>query len=483
VFIDARDVADGTEITADLCIVGAGAAGITIARELASSARRIVLLESGFMDPDTATQALYDGASHGIPYFPLGDARTRTRQFGGSTNLWNGECRPLAACDFETRSWVPDSGWPFDVGQLRPYYERAQAVCGLGPFAYTVDDASFDDTIEPTVIQYSAPTRFGPAAYDAFAAAPDTSVVLGANAVELVLTDSGRAVQRIAIATLAGIRVSVRAEAFVLAAGGIENARLLLASDRVARGGIGNAHDLVGRCFMEHLYVDDGARIALHPDVGVRYAAERRIDGRVLRLVLTLSGATQQSERLPGVTFVVGATHTFPPRGPGTVRTALRRAATALRSEVVLPVKHVQEQVPNRDSRVVLSTERDRLGSRRAALDWRVSAIDKQAAARAYPILDRALRTAGVGRVVDTSLDDGPDWPARLRGARHHMGTTRMHANPARGVVDADCRVHGVANLFVAGSSVFPTSGSANPTLTIVALALRLADHLKTTPL
>ena len=118
------------------------------------------------------------------------------------------------------------------------------------------------------------------------------------------------------------------------------------------------------------------------------------------------------------------------------------------------------------------------INSAHAALDWRVSAIDKRSAARSHGVLDRALRTAGVGRVVASRLDEGPDWPAGLRGARHHMGTTRIHPDPKRGVVDTDCRVHGVANLYVAGSSVFPTSGTANPTLTIVALAIRQADHI-----
>jgi len=478
VLTDARDIPDGTEITADVCIVGAGAAGITIARELASSTRRVVVLESGFSDPEASTQALYDGASRGIPYFPLGDAGTRTRQFGGSTNRWNGECRPLVAIDFETRAWMPGSGWPFDLEHLRPYYERAQVVCELGPFAYTAEDPALAGAVEPTVIQYSAPTRFGLAAHDELTRATNTTVLLGANAVDLVVTESGRAVARLVVATLTGRRFHVRAGTFVLAAGGIENARLLLASDGVARCGIGNAHDLVGRCFMEHLYLDDAASIAVRPRVAARYTRDRQVGAQRVRDAWTLSVATQRDEQLPGVTFVVGAS---PPRAGwmGKARRALRRARTALGAETVLRVKHVQEQVPNLESRVVLSTERDRLGSRRADLDWRVSSIDRQTATTSYAILDRALRTAGVGRVLDSRLVDGSDWPADLRGARHHMGTTRMDTDPTRGVVDADGRVHGVSNLYVAGSSVFPTSGSANPTLTIVALALRLADHLR----
>ena len=264
-FTDARDVPDGTEITADVCIVGAGAAGITIARELASATRRVVVLESGFVEPEPVTQTLYDGESLGIPYFPLGDAGTRTRQYGGSTNRWNGECRPLKAIDFEQRAWIPESGWPFDVASVRPYYDGAQVVCELGPFAYAVNDDSLDGAVEPTIIQYSPPTRFGLAAYDELARAAGTTVLLGANATDLAMNDSGRTVTRVEVATTASARFTVRAGAFVLATGGIENARLLLASDGVVRGGIGNAQDLVGRTFMEHLYLDDAARIALHP--------------------------------------------------------------------------------------------------------------------------------------------------------------------------------------------------------------------------
>jgi choline dehydrogenase-like flavoprotein len=475
VLADAHSIPNGAAIDADVCIVGAGAAGITVARELTAPTRRVVLLESGFDEPDPATQSLYDGESRGVPYFALGDETTRTRQFGGSTNQWNGECRPLNELDFETRTWLPNSGWPFDLAHLRPYYDRAQTVCELGPYGYTAIDEPLDGAVEHTVIQYSAPTRFGPQSRDAFARAESTTVYRGANAVDLAMTPSGRALERVEVATIAGTRFTVRARAFVLATGGIENARLLLASDGVARGGIGNARDLVGRCFMEHLYLDDAARIVADRRFRATFGTARRLDGHRVRSALTLSDSIQRSERLPGSTFVVGAPSSTGGRR-SRARATVRRAVEAFRSSMAVPVKHIQEQVPNPESRVLLADDRDRLGSRRAVLDWRVSDEDRVAAARSH----RILRAAGIGRVVDSLLDARTEWPPGLRGGRHHMGTTRMHADPTRGVVDGDCRVHGVANLYVAGSSVFPTSGTANPTLTIVALALRLADHLGT---
>src|SRR5262249_37348782 len=155
----------------------------------------------------------------------------------------------LTAYDFDTRPWLPESGWPFGLEQLLPYYERAQAACELGPYGYVAADRALDGPIEPTIIQYSPPTRFGPLSYDAFARTSDTSVLLGGNAVELVPIASGRALDHVVVATLTDARFVVRANTFVLATGGIENARLLLDSDRLVRGGIGNAHDLVGRFF------------------------------------------------------------------------------------------------------------------------------------------------------------------------------------------------------------------------------------------
>jgi choline dehydrogenase-like flavoprotein len=140
-----------------------------------------------------------------------------------------------------------------------------------------------------------------------------------------------------------------------------------------------------------------------------------------------------------------------------------------------------QEQAPNPDSRVTLGAERDALGMPRVKLDWRLTELDRRSFQAFYEVLGRELGRSGVGRVRmrDWVMEKGPSWPSSLGGGWHHMGTTRMHADPKRGVVDANCRVHGVGNLYVAGASVYPTAGCANPTLTLVALSLRLSDHLE----
>lgn len=511
-FVDARTLPNGFTAEAEVCIVGAGAAGITIARALGRRRRRVVLLESGWLQPDPETQSLYAGEVRDRPYFALESARTRTRYFGGTTNEWSGECRPLSALDFEAREWVPDSGWPFGLAELLPYYERAQAVCQLGRFAYTATDWPVANghlipfqsrRVRSDVFHYSPPTRFGEVYRAELQQSDDVVAYLGANVVGLETPSPPTRVQAARVACLTGNNFRVRARIVVLAAGGIENARLLLLSSETQPAGLGNTYDLVGRYFMEHVYLNraatlvavDGAISDFYTD-GVRTA-----DGRV-RGILDLAPELQQAERLTHFCSVIDAEWDAPlgALAPAVVRAAGRRLPPSWKARAGRTVrrilgttvgramrsmrrrrylfKTVMEQAPNAESRVMLSRERDRLGCPRVALHWSLTSVDKRTLHRAHEVLDEELTRAGIGSLdVAVGSEDGP-WPPGIRGARHHMGTTRMHRDVRRGVVDADCRVHGTGNLYVAGSSVFPTSGAANPTLTIVALAIRLAEHL-----
>jgi len=512
-FVDARTVPGGSLVEADVCIVGAGAAGITIARELSARSLRMALLESGWFTPDPATQSLYAGAIDGRRYFPLDSARTR--HFGGTTNEWAGECRPLDALDFEQRDWVPDSGWPFGLAHLLPFYEKAQSICQLGPFAYTAADwheegvrpiAVHGERIRSHAFHYSPPTRFGEVYWDDVARATDITAYLGANAVDLETLTPPAQVSGVRVACLSGSGFRVKARVFILAAGGIENARLLLMANSVQPSGLGNSHDQVGRYFMEHLYLDRAAIIlARDGSISDFYTSGHWSGGQRVRGILGLSPDLQRRERLTNYCAVLDVE---PPRWAGRVwrsllralrqgpasagvlahlRTDLIRTAVAARLNIAgrepsvrrYLVKNVMEQAPNPESRIVLGPDRDQVGCPRVVLRWRLTAIDKRTAHRAHEILEEDLGRAGIGHLRSALGKEGDPWPSTLRGARHHMGTTRMHADPRRGVVDADCRVHGIANLYIAGSSVFPTSGSANPTLTVVALALRLAEHVR----
>jgi choline dehydrogenase-like flavoprotein len=474
---DARALPRDTVLEADVCVIGAGAAGICLARSLSGSALRVALLESGGLEPDPATQDLYRGRIYGRNYFQLDVCRSR--QFGGSTNCWHGMCRPLDPIDFEARDWVPHSGWPFGLETLEAYYERAQQVLRLERFDYA--GASWENEelpllplvgggIRSGVFQVAA-NRLGEIYRSEVERAPNLDTYLFAN---LVGFDADRArIARARVACLDGNRISVKARYFVLATGGIENARLLLVT------GLGNQHDLVGRYFMEHPHVLAGAFLPSQAALPLGFYRPHQEGGVQLAGYLATTDAVRRAERLLGWCGFLAQEAPLP---------ELEQHLAPLVQEIDRPREgpagravffmNELEQAPNPASRVRLSENKDALGMPRAQLEWRLSAIDKSSARRTQEVLARALGAAGLGRLQITFSEDERSWPTEMGGGRHHMGTTRMHLDPKQGVVDPDGRVHGLANLYVAGSSVFPTVGAANPTLTLVALALRLADHL-----
>jgi choline dehydrogenase-like flavoprotein len=512
VHTDARTLEDGSLLEGELCIVGAGAAGITLAREWIGLGRRVLLLEAGGFDYDPRMQELYRGEIVGLPYYPLQAARLH--YFGGTTGHWAGFCAPFDPIDFTVRDWVPHSGWPFDRAHLDPYYARAQRVLELGPYEYDAaawrrrESRLVPFPLDPAVAwtkmwQFSPPTRFGTVYRDAIVGAPDVHLVTNAIVCEIAVDEGIRSVDGLRVRTLEGKEHRVRAQRYVLAASTIQNARLLLASNRRAAAGLGNTHDLVGRFFMEHLEMPTGNLVTVGasvPDTAM-YAFEF---GRTkARGELALSAAAQGAHRILNATVSLTpgaldaeAKSTFqwaPPEKVDRMRRggisegedslgARRDAGTAHERPRTFQLLTRQEQAPNPASRVTLSAERDAVGLPRARLDWRLTTLDRSSFSRFYETLGRELGRAGVGRLrMRNWVLEPPDapWPASLGGGWHHMGTTRMHADPARGVVDPDCRVHGIANLFVAGAAVFPTAGCANPTLTLVALSLRLSDHLR----
>jgi len=470
---DARAIPTGTTLHTDVCIIGAGAAGITIAQELSATPAAVILLEAGGLEVDADDQAQYRGKVTGRAYYPLDQARLR--YFGGTTNHWGGMCRPLDAADFEARAWLPHSGWPLTRSELDPYYTRAAELCELNGARFSPQDAgiSTDDLLpldpritETVLFRFSRPTRFGKAYRARLASAPRVSVFVHANALELETDNSARTVIGVRAGCLNGSRFRVSARLYVVAAGGIDNARLLLASNRAASVGLGNDHDLVGRYFQDHLVVTGGAVLTAERPLPKLYT-HQRVDasGSWPRAALRLAPRRQAESRCGGHTALVKEDRFAGPN------LAARRAGRPVRYMLY----NQWEQLPHPDSRVRLVAQRDALAMPRVALDWRLTSRDWRTLEAAHAAIDAAFRAAGLGW-----LDGEPNdaWRDATQGDFHHMGTTRMHADPAHGVVDAECRVHGVDNLYVAGSSVFTTSGSANPTLTIVALTLRLAAHL-----
>ena len=510
-FVDADEIPEGTVLEADICIVGGGAAGITFAREFIATPFRVCLLESGGFEYNEEIQRLYQGENVGRHFYELD--LSRHRYFGGSTNEWAGFCRPLKAIDFEQRPYLPHSGWPFGLEELEPFYRRAQDVCQLGPYGYDsgVFEARTGKTVLPfdparivtEVVQRSPPTRFGGVYRDDLKTASNVLVYLHANAIDIETGNTPAAVTRLRAATLGGKRIWIAAKRFILAAGGIENARLLLVSNRQQTSGLGNQADQVGRFFMEHPM----------PVVGQLRPADERWPAYCAELyeqkqmpvsgVLSLAGPLQEQEQIlhcvVGLEAIQRGTEGWialrrvvkrQRAGRSGVLSDLRAAISDIKGvtegayqktvhgQVAISLFDVQcfsEQAPNPDSRVTLGAKRDALGLPQPKLDLRLSDIDKRTISRTLQIFMQELSKTRLGRIEA----DFRDWPSQFVTGNHQMGTTRMSVDAQRGVVDANCRVHGIANLYVAGSSVFPTSGSANPTLTIVALTLRLADQIK----
>jgi choline dehydrogenase-like flavoprotein len=544
--IDSRTVPDGETIKTDVCIVGAGTAGITLAKEFIGQKFRVCILESGGLKPDRETQALYQGENIGHPYYSLDSARAR--YFGGTTNRWHipigDDCsgvrmHPLDAIDFEKRKWVPFSGWPFDKSHLDPYYDRAQENCKITPTTYDVTDWENPkktpslpinrDRVKTAIFKFGSRHPF----LDDYAAeaaqAENIKTYLYSNVIEIETNETARTVARLRVACLEGNKFWVKPKQIILAAGAIEIPRLLLSSNKTQKAGLGNQHDLVGRFFMEHLHFSSGFFVPISPKIfkftylydhihrvnGVPIIGKLSLSEKVLRQERLLNYVVELSPRIvlktslnqflypriesksvrsyKALRFAMGQSKLpdnlgshfrnilsgFDDFTVTAYRNIKKRVLRALdrRRIQLFRLDNMTEQAPNPESRVMLGYDRDSLGQKRVRLDWRLSDLDMESFIKSQEIIDQELRRAGLGRLYVKPIDEIP--PDQISGGWHHMGTTRMHTDPKYGVVDENCRVHGISNLFIAGPSVFPTSGYANPSLTIIALAERLADHIK----
>ncbi len=473
----------------DVCIAGGGVAGITRAIKLAEQGRRILLLEAGGWEYTEDSQKVYQGENVGRSYYELDEVRLRF--LGGTSNHWEGKCRPLDALDFEARSYIPDSGWPFDKSELDPYLEGA---CEIFEIPTDFHDEPLDGSekmFDAIKFQWSPPVRFGEKYGDALKASHNIDLFLNANLVDMRLDDNARHVDSVLCANYVEPtkHFTFSSKIYVMALGAIENPRMLLNFRHQMPGGIGNKHDLVGRYFMEH-FAALGGYYVTDEDVWpfgqeeIFFAASPK---------LTNQRGIAHARLQVGPLFVPGESIYDQVKHRVVCSEDIVRDFIRNFKEVWCPVSvyiggylHiVSEQIPNRDSRVTLSDQMDHFGLNRTKLDWRITEQDRRtlkqivAAFGAY-MVDRNF---GNVKLVDWMLDDKMPVPSvgqdEWHGAGyHHMGTTRMANTPSKGVVDKNCRVFGTDNLFIAGSSVFPTSGHANPTFTIVQLTLRLSEHL-----
>lgn len=505
---------DGAVLETDVCVIGSGPAGAVVAVELAAAGRRVIVLEAGSREPDHRADVLLDRVDvSGRPDLRFGFSR----QLGGATNLWSGRLAPLDPIDFEARAWVPYSGWPVSAQQIEPYYRRAAGVLGIpGHDAFAARDESlaapFSSAVVACRVFQWAHTPFHAGEYLSAAArgGERVSVVLGARVTELIEGADARAVREARVAGAGGKAATVRARCFVVAAGGIETPRLLLNSRVVRASGIGNDHDVVGRFLSTHPK-DNLAALVLNRRTPTAHPlfSDRNVPGGVWRLGLGLAAGVQREKRLLNhyVQLLPLLEHRANAlferiKGGRVVSSPLVDRAPLIRG--VLPglgllafdaigrlggvqrragkfvLRAFLDQNPDPENRVTLSRERDPHGVPRADVRWRLGEADRASVLSFFETMDADFRARGVGRIEYGPLRGARDWPL-VAIHSHLMGTTRMGEDPATSVTDRDARVHGSANLYVAGPSLFPTYGFANPVYTIVALSLRLADHLKET--
>jgi choline dehydrogenase-like flavoprotein len=537
--------ADSTLVT-DVCVVGAGAAGISLALELADRGVHVLLLESGGRDADDRTQRLYEGSVaderlHSPPH------RYRQRRFGGSTTIWGGRCVPFDEIDFEQRSYVAHSGWPLQRAELLPFYVRANQLCEAGEFEYCAT-AAFQRTLRPLIAgfesehfttdcmeRFSCPTDFGARYAQRLQESPYVRVLLHANLSAIRLGTGGTAVQSLLSRTLSQRVITVQASRFVLAMGAIEIARLLLSSRDTHLQGIGNQHDCVGRYYMCHVAGTVGTLVQNRTVDHVWHGYDVSDEGIYCRRRFALTSQTQRQLQLgnfigrlhhPRITdpahrsAVLSSlqlaqgliSYEYSKRLHGEERLSAARWLGHVRNVIVGPGQVIAfgyhmlrdrflaerkfpsiivrspagrysldfhaEQEPLAASRVTLTEERDELGTPRVMIDWRYSALDLKTVRESVRLFAQDIQRCGVGRFEYDAESIESEMLRYGAYGGHHLGTTRMGDDVRTSVVDRNCRIHGVDNLYVAGGAVFPTSSQANPTLTIVALAARLAAHL-----
>lgn len=475
-FVNSEELNQLSNHGADVVVVGAGPAGITLALELAARKKKVLLIEAGGLNPPNETENdPYKGEVAARPY-PL--ASSRLRYFGGTSNHWGGWVRPLDREDFEPIDGIPYSGWPIDYDELIPYYKTAHNICEVQGDQYDPNKIEgldklnlfrFSTTADfrNTIFRFSPPTRFGNRYRQDIKQSPYIFCALNTQLLHLEYSPSGWT-------TLICLdshknRLSVGAKQLVLAMGGIENARTLLYSSAIGRKDFGG--DWVGRCFADHFGLATSLVLA-RPEINYDRIATSSGD------VMAKIAPSRNMLRQAGVGNLMISL--YPSKRDETLGARYFENRTFFKKgergwHYVLQVTTGQR--PNRMSRVKLSDDRDIDGRPRVILKWNIAHEDFDNVFVCINKFSLYLGATGQGR-LKVEMEKEPELNRALDVGMHHIGTTRMALSKDCGVVDKDCKVFGTPDLYVAGSSVFPTSGHSNPTLTIVALAARLADHI-----
>lgn len=546
------DFAPGMTIETDVAIVGAGPIGIVTALELAAAGVRVTLIESGLERMDRAAQELSSFDTRQDDYFHSRSELTVRRQVGGTSALWGGRCVKFDPIDFEDRPLTAQAPWPIGHDDVEPYLQRAcdWAACGRAAFnARDIAEIAHRDMVAglpdgpvrtTDLERWALPTRFGREYRTALRDAPGLTLWTGLTCTEIVTPPAGDRVDHLVVKTLDGRQGTVVAADYIVATGGLEATRLLLASDRHHPGGLGNAGGHLGRWYMAHVE-SRVARVQFTTDQ-ILYGYERDNDGVYVRRRFTFNAHLLRESAMPNAAVwlvnppisdpghgsgilsgvyltlisplgrllladAIREAHTKtdgPPRIVAHLRNIARDLIGSIRFAIAFCyarflrrgrkapgffvksadnrylLQYHGEHLPHWESRVELTDERDALGMRRIRTHMHFSEADYQSVRNAIVAIDEHLRRHGVGYVE--WLTDDVEASVRAYMAKrtgfHQAGTTRMSDSPQDGVVDPQLQVHGVRGLYVASTSVLPTSSQANPTLVGIALGVRLARRL-----
>lgn len=461
----------------DFCIIGAGPAGITLALRLAGDGRRVLLVEGGGHEYSPSSQTLYNCPSTGLNVYA---EETRLRFLGGTSNHWAGRCRPFEKSDFDWGPPVSLPGWPIRFSEFERYLPAAMAIVDLpSDSGFKTINASMDgnDFVADRFL-LSPPTRFAQKYAKDLQETEGLDVFINCNCVDLEFDDKTGRIAAIVVSDYDRHRERVKARQFILATGAIENARQLMNSESLTAAGVVSKDGLVGKCFMEHLNLDLGTFIlgegqSTEPRqyfttdafVAQYQSGKGNVSASLLAHVQAYGRTAAIKDFLENLACDVGLAHKldfisrFNCPGDGVITTLI-------------------EQFPNRNSGITLLDERDALGVRKVSINWEVAPEDRRTIKCIGMEVAKCFADTGLGFVKLEECVYDVSVPLKVTPHAHHMGTTRMASAPEFGVVDENCKVFGIDNLYVAGSSVFATAGASNPTMPLLQLALRLADHL-----
>ncbi len=531
--IDVSNLSEEVDFNSDICIIGGGAVGIDIARFFNTKKYSVILVESGGFDFEKETQELYEIENIGrnirgnATYSSVENLsfnshldeqfqnETRIRQFGGTTNIWSGKWKMLDPIDFERREWVPNSGWPISYHELVPYYQEIAQNYNLLDRQQFLKQSCLSELSErdfenikhlnyPIYHQEKTPTNFNISFRDELHKSRNVTVLIKANAFCLNLSQNCNSIQELVVKTLTNKKFCVHAKIYILACGGLENARLLLVSNNQISQGIGNINDLVGRFYMDHPKGKFGIIKFFKTNQNFIQKSQNE---EFYRTGFSLSSQEQTFYQTLNHNFFMQPIFDINFQAVLSLNKKFRKIRKSRNYQEILPIlkdlvfnlnslvnfytenkkndlnthishyeiTHYLEQSPNYNSRVFLSENKDILGMRKLILNWQLSALDTNSFIKFFKRIQEIFNIFELGEIISNKFPENLDFCV---DASHHMGTTRMGFTPKDGVVDANCQVFGVGNLFIAGSSVFPTGGNANPTYTILALARRMSHYL-----